>query len=85
MHDTQEGALILFRSHNPYSSYGQHLKNYPMKMQNTILKMLLSVLKKKGYHLMIEVFMVSPTSNFDRSALDYYRNKTFGSVVVTPI
>ncbi len=90
MHDTQEGALkYSLGSHKLYSSYGQHLKNYPMKMQNTILKNVVKCFGKKGDIILFDdrgFHGPDQPSNLDRSVLllDYYRNKTFGSVVVTP-
>ena len=90
LHDTQAGAFkYSLGSHKLFSQYGQHLKNYPKDMRESInnnitickgIKGDLILFDDRGFH------GPDQPSNNDRSVLlfDYYRNNTFGPVVVTP-
>ena len=90
LHDTKSGAFKYSNgSHKLFSRHGQHLKNYPKDIRESINKNItrcegikgdLILFDDRGFH------GPDQPANEDRSVLlfDYYRNKTFGAVVVTP-
>ncbi len=90
MHDTREGSFkYSLGSHKLESSYGQHFKDYPLKLKKIILKNIVKCMGKKGDLILFDdrgFHGPDQPSKKDRSVLllDYYRDKTFGSVVVTP-
>ncbi len=90
LHDTKAGAFkYSLGSHKLFSKYGQHLKNYPERMRETINNNTVICTGKKGDLILFDdrgFHGPDQPSKKDRSVLllDYYRNKTFGHVLVTP-
>ena len=89
LHDTTAGAFkYSIGSHKLYSRYGQHLKNYPKEIINEINSNIQLCKGKKGDLILFDdrgFHGPDQPSKKDRRVLllDYYRNNTFGSVVVT--
>ena len=89
LHDTTAGAFkYSIGSHKLYSRYGQHLKNYPKEIINEINSNIQLCTGKKGDLILFDdrgFHGPDQPSKKDRRVLllDYYRNNTFGSVVVT--
>ena len=89
LHDTISGAFkYAIGSHKLQSMYGQHLKNYPKEKIDEINNNIEICTGKKGDLILFDdrgFHGPDQPSKKDRKVLlfDYYRNKTFGSVVVT--
>ena len=89
LHNTASGAFkYAIGSHKLQSNYGQHLKNYPKEKIYEINDNIEVCIGKKGDLILFDdrgFHGPDQPSKKDRKVLlfDYYRNKTFGSVVVT--
>ena len=88
MHDTSSGAFSYsLGSHKLKCKNGQHLENYPPEVRQEIKKNIRICKGKKGDLVIFDdrgFHGPDQPSNAHRSVLlfDYYRNDTFGSVVV---
>jgi hypothetical protein len=90
LHDTKSGAFkYSLKSHKIQSKHGQHFANYPKSLKETINKNIFICKGIKGDLILFDdrgFHGPDQPSKKDRSVLlfDYYRDKTFGSVIVTP-
>lgn len=90
LHNTKHGCFMYSSgSHKLLSPFGQNLKHYPDHLKNDIKKNLINLngiagdiilFDDRGFH------GPAQPSKAERRVLifDYYRNKTFGSIVVKP-
>ncbi len=89
LHDTYSGAFkYSLGSHKLYSKFGQHLKDYPKHIQKKINENIFICKGQKGDLIIFDdrgFHGPDQPSKKDRSVflLDYYRNNTFGSTVVS--
>ena len=88
LHNTASGAFkYAIGSHKLQSKYGQHLKNYPKEKIYEINDSIEVCIGKKGDLILFDdrgfTDQISLLKKIEKYLFDYYRNKTFGSVVVT--
>ena len=90
LHDTKSGAFkYSLKSHKLQSKYGQHFASYPKNLKESINKNIIICKGIKGDLILFDdrgFHGPDQPSKKDRSVLlfDYYRDNTFGSVIVTP-